>query len=190
MLTRSYVLYVSTILPRKNHKLLAEAWRLLWSAIGNCTPWLLFVGGGDPDPALSNMLERDSVAGGRIVRMQHVNDENLHLLYEHALMTAYPSFAEGYGIPVAEALSHGKICLAAPSGGIREIDDRLIDFIDPLQPVSVVEKLMTYLQDPSRRREREAQIKRCYRSTDWSETACAVLSVLEATLIGSGIRSP
>ncbi len=182
MLARPYVLYVSTFLPRKNHKLLVEAWRVLWNRLGKCTPWLLFVGGGHPLPALSNVLGHDSVAGGRIIRMQRVSDGDLHILYKHSLMTAYPSFGEGYGMPVAESLSHGKICLAAPSGGIPEIHDTLIDFIDVFDPARIADKVVMYLQEPSRRQEREAQIGRSYRSTNWSETASAVRFVLESTV--------
>jgi glycosyltransferase involved in cell wall biosynthesis len=185
MLSRRYVMFVSTIIPRKNHQLLVEAWRRLRGEFGFFTPYLLFVGGGAPDSLLAEMLEREQAEGGRIVRIADADDTALDLLYEHAWITAYPSLAEGYGIPVAEALSRGKICLAAPSGGIAEIDGNLIDFIDPLEPESVVSAVKNYLRDEDRRLGREAEIKKNYRSTDWSETARTVRSILEGTITGS-----
>ncbi len=181
---RKYVLFVSTITPRKNHKLLVEAWRRLWRELGPSTPYLLFVGGGSPDLVLSELLAAEKAEGGRIIRISGIDDGNLEALYEHAWMTAYSSLAEGYGIPVAEALSRGKICLAAPSGGIREIDENLIDFIDPLDPESVTARVKTYLRDEGRHSSREAEIKKSYRSTDWSETARLVRSILERTVTG------
>ena len=89
-------------------------------------------------------------------------------------------------MPVAEALSHGKICLAAPSGGIREIDEKLIDFIDPADPESVVVAVKNYLQNDKLRADREAEIRKNYHPTDWSETARVVRSVLESTIAAQG----
>jgi glycosyltransferase involved in cell wall biosynthesis len=183
LLGRRYVLFVSTITPRKNHKFLVEAWRRLWRDLGPLTPNLLLVGGGAPDAVLSDMLDNERAEGGRIIRLAGVDDSGLEALYEHAWMTIYPSLAEGYGIPVAEALSHGKICLAAPSGGIQEISDDLIDFIDPLDPESVVKKVKAYLSDPALLSNREAEIKKNYQPTDWAETARTVRFVLEETVM-------
>jgi glycosyltransferase involved in cell wall biosynthesis len=84
-------------------------------------------------------------------------------------------------LPVAEALSRGKVCLAAPSGGIREISADLIDIIDPTDPRSVVVTVTAYLSNPAHLAAREA-IRQRYRSTNWSETARAIRSVLEGTV--------
>jgi glycosyltransferase involved in cell wall biosynthesis len=182
ILDRRYVLFVSTIVPRKNHKLLVEAWRQLWERLGPSTPYLVLVGGGSPDSVLASMMERQESEGGRIIRLGSVDDRSLEALYGHAWMTAYPSLDEGYGLPVAEALSRGKVCLAAPSGGIREISADLIDIIDPIDPRSVVAMVTMYLSNPARLAAREAQIRQCYRSTSWPETARAIRSVLEGTV--------
>ena len=190
MLGQRYVMFVSTLIPRKNHRLLIEAWRRLRNEFGPSTPYLLLVGGGAPDPVLSEMLEREQAEGGRIVRITDADDAALDLLYKHAWMTAYPSLAEGYGIPVAEALSRGRICLAAPSGGVKEIDGNLIDFIDPLEPESVVAAVRNYLRDEGLRLSREAEIRRNYRSTDWSDTARTVRSILEGTITVSAGEPP
>ena len=190
MIENRYVLFVSTVTPRKNHALLVEAWRRLWRELGAATPYLLLVGGGASDPALATKLQAEQEEAGRIIRVTDVDDDGLEALYRHAWMTAYPSFAEGYGMPVAEALSHGKICLAAPSGGIREVDDKLIDFIDPDDPDSITDAVKAYLLDESRHRQREADIKEKYRSTDWSQTATVVRSILERTVTGSPSAPP
>jgi glycosyltransferase involved in cell wall biosynthesis len=182
MLDKRYVLFVSTIVPRKNHRLLAEAWHLLWQQLGPATPHLLFVGGGAPDGLLASMMERQKAEGDRIVWLGSVDDASLEALYRCAWMTAYPSLGEGYGLPVAEALGRGKVCLAAPSGGIAEISADLIDVIDPLEPRSVADKVNSYLADPMRLAAREADIRHRYRSTSWPEAARAIRSELERTV--------
>ncbi len=184
MLDKRYALFVSTIIPRKNHRLLVAAWDLLWHELGAATPYLLFVGGGAPDAPLATMMERPTTAS-RVIWLRSVDDSSLEALYRCAWVTIYPSLGEGYGLPVAEALSRGKVCLAAPSGGIREVSDDLIDFIDPLEPQSVVERVKMYLSEPSRLAAREAEIRRRYCSTPWSDTARAVRTVLEGTIVQS-----
>jgi glycosyltransferase involved in cell wall biosynthesis len=176
---KRYVLCVSTPIPRKNHALLIEAWRCLEQRDPS-TPYLLLVGGGAPDPLRTGSNSKKA-HGGRVVWLGGVDDHCLAALYRGAWMTAYPSLGEGYGLPVAEALGHGKVCLAAPSGGIPEISADLIDFIDPLDPESVIAKVRAYLAEPNRLGAREDEIRRRYVSTSWSDTARTVRSILEKT---------
>ena len=121
--------------PRREHRLLVEAWHLLWRQLGPATPYLCSSAAAQPAPTSPGMMARQN-EGGRILRLGSVDDASLKSLYRGAWMTAYPSLGEGYGLPVAEALGRGKVCLAAPSGGIREISPDLIDFIDPLTRVA------------------------------------------------------
>jgi glycosyltransferase involved in cell wall biosynthesis len=178
---KPYVLFVSTLIPRKNHAALVEAWHQLCERLGPATPYLVFVGAGAPDRRLADMMARRT-DDGRIIRLDSVDDRGLEALYRDAWMTAYPSFGEGYGLPVAEALSRGKVCLAAPSGGVREISTDLIDIIDPDDASSIAAKVEWYLADPTRLVAREAEIRHRYRGTGWPETARAVRSVIERTM--------
>ena len=142
---------------------------------------MLLVGGGAPDTLRADNGGKKAQSG-RIVWLGNVDDHGLEALYRCAWMTIYPSLGEGYGLPVAEALSRGKVCLAAPSGGIRKMAD-LIDFIDPLDPQSVVERVKMYLSDPSQLASREADIRCRYGSTSWCDTAGTIRSVLERTVL-------
>ena len=186
MLGKRYALFVSTITPPKNHGLLVAAWQCLWHELGALTPYLLFVGGGAPAAPLAALMARQELVGGRVIWLGSVDDDSLEELYRCAWLTIYPSLGEGYGLPVAEALSRGKVCLAAMSGGIREVSADLIDSIDPLEPRSVVARVKMYLSEPSRLAAREAEIRRRYRSTTWSETARTVRAVLERPFVQHG----
>ncbi len=179
---RRYVLFVSTMIPRKNHALLVQAWRQLWRRFGESTPYLLFVGGGAPSGELASEMALEAAEGGRIVRLTDIDDAGLEALYRHAWLTVYPSLGEGYGLPVAEALSRGKVCLASDRGAIGEAGAGLIDVIDPADPASIAGKVGEYLEHPDRLAVREAEIRARYRPTSWSQTARAVRSVIEATI--------
>jgi glycosyltransferase involved in cell wall biosynthesis len=174
-----YVLFVSTMTPRKNHRLLVEAWVALWERHRDRTPSLVFVGGGGPDEPLAAALERARAAGDRVIRLADIDDGALDALYRHAWLTAYPSLGEGYGLPVAEALGKGKICLSSDRGGLREIAPGLVDPIDPDDFRSVVAQVSRYLDDPNAVAAREGEIRSRFRSTGWADTAAAVRMLLE-----------
>jgi glycosyltransferase involved in cell wall biosynthesis len=179
---RRYVLYVSTLIPRKNHALLVQSWRQLWRRFGESTPYLLFVGGGASSAELAAEMALEAAEGGRIVRLTDVDDAGLEALYRQAWMTVYPSLGEGYGMPVAEALSRAKVCLASDRGAIGEAGAGLIDVIDPADPASIAARVGEYLENPGHLAAREAEIRARYRPTGWSQTAYAVRSVIEATI--------
>ncbi|HEX3917910.1 MAG TPA: glycosyltransferase [Caulobacteraceae bacterium] len=179
-----YVLVVSTLIPRKNHQLLVEAWRELWRRHGPATPYLVFAGGGAPDRRLAEVMAAEAAEGGRLLRLGGVDDAALERLYADAWLTAYPSLGEGYGLPVAEALSRGKVCLAGPVEGVSEAGAGLIDLIDPRAPQSVVAAVSGYLAEPARLAARMAEIAAGYRRTSWAQTAATVRAVLENTVAG------
>jgi glycosyltransferase involved in cell wall biosynthesis len=163
---RPYVMFVSTLGARKNHALLVEAWIRLFERYGEATPYLVLVGGGTPSPALADLTARAQARGNRVVRLTGIADGALESLYRHAWLTTYPSLAEGYGLPIAEALARGKVCLASQTSGMAEVAPGLVDPIDPDDPQSVVTAIAAYLDNPRRVLEREAEIRARYRPTD------------------------
>lgn len=178
----AYVLFVSTITPRKNHRLLVEAWIGLWQRYRERTPHLVFVGGGAPDADLAAVLQRARAAGDRVIRLVGIDDGALDALYRNAWLTAYPSLGEGYGLPVAEALGKGKVCLSSERGGLGEVAPGLTDTIDPADPESVVAAVARYLDDPNAVAAREEEIRNRFRPTNWADTAAAVRTLLEKAL--------
>ena len=185
-LSGPYVLFVSTITPRKNHRLLVTAWIDLWQRYRERTPYLVFVGGGAPDASLVSLLERAKAAGDRVVRLAGIDDAALEAVYRHAWLTAYPSLGEGYGLPVAEALGKGKVCLSSGRGGLAEVAPGLTDPIDAADHRSVVAAVGRYLDDPSAVADRESEIRNGFRSTAWSDTAAAVRGLIERAAGSAG----
>ncbi len=182
LLEQRYVLFVSTMIPRKNHRLALAAWRKLWSMLGEETPWLVLVGGGAPDPAVAEMLAQPASFGGRAIWLTGVDDATLEALYANAWITLYPSLGEGYGLPVAEALARGKACIATRCGGLEEVAPGLVDTIGPGDPDELVQRIAEYLADPALLAAREKLIRMRYRPTRWEETARMVRDVLEGSV--------
>jgi glycosyltransferase involved in cell wall biosynthesis len=168
---KSYILYVSTIEVRKNHETLYRAYRKLVEMGRNDIPMLVFAGrpGWGVDKLLSD-LRLDQEVNEFITIIEPVNDSELSCLYGNALFTVYPSFYEGWGLPVAESLAHGKFCIASSASSLPEVGGEFVEYIDPCDLPTWIERLAYYFDNPEAIRDREAKIRSEYRTRTWSET--------------------
>ena len=108
-----FVLCVSGLDIRKNHHLLYKVWRRLSEKYTDNAPHLVCVGEkGEGTEALLKDMRNDSRTRDRIHVIHNAEDPLLDWLYRNCLFTVYPSFYEGWGMPVAESLVYGK----EPSG--------------------------------------------------------------------------
>ena len=81
------------------------------------------------------------------VTQQSVTDEQLRKLYQNAQGFIFPSFCEGFGIPILEAFSCGCPCLLSNGGSLPEIGGEAALYFDPDQPetlVLAIEQLLTH----------------------------------------------
>jgi glycosyltransferase involved in cell wall biosynthesis len=112
-----YILSVGRLEPRKNHDTLIRAYARLEE---NAPPLVI---AGQRDFRFTEIFERikELHLEGRIRVFEDVNDRELPALYRHASVFAYPSFAEGFGMPVVEAMAAGAAVVASNNTGIAEI---------------------------------------------------------------------
>lgn len=111
-----FILYVSSVNKRKNHKFLCSVWSYIQAHNpGLKNVKLVFVG--------KNIFSEDqSLNTDGVEWMQNVSDAELSLLYQSCLFSVYPSIAEGYGIPVQESLCYGKVCIASNLPSLSEVN--------------------------------------------------------------------
>ena len=181
ILEQEYVLCVGTIEVRKNPTYLLHLWKMIVRSGRAAVPMLVFAGRkGWLVEDFMRQLEASNGLGGRIVVLHGVTDIELDLLYRNCLLTMFPSFVEGWGLPVGESLAHGKICLASAAGGIPETGGSLIDYIDPYNVRDGLEKLLRYLEDPERRQAREREIALHFDPRTWKETTHTFLGYVHS----------
>jgi glycosyltransferase involved in cell wall biosynthesis len=123
-------------------------------------------------------LHADPVTKGHLVLSRDACDEELIWLYRHCLFTVYPSFYEGWGLPVAESLSFGKYCLASQAASMPEIGGELCDYHDPLDLEGFLRLVERPLFDPAFLSQREQRVRERYRPTTWRDCAARVLELL------------
>ncbi|MBK7782411.1 MAG: glycosyltransferase family 4 protein [Ardenticatenia bacterium] len=126
---RPYVLFVSTIEPRKNLATLLRAFALLH----RMDPRVQLVLAGAEGWLSSEVHALATELGlGESARfLGRVTDEDLAALYRGARLLAHPALDEGFGLPVAEALASGTPVLASSAGSLPEIAGDAALLLDP-----------------------------------------------------------
>jgi len=130
---RPFVVYCSTIEVRKNHGLLLQLWdRLRQTLPPQRLPVLVLAGrwGWCVDP-VRLAVERNWRLAPHLHIATDVRDEQLLWLYRHARFCVFPSFTEGYGLPVAESLAVGTPVVVADHPALREASRASMPAIDP-----------------------------------------------------------
>ena len=179
--TRPFFICVSTLDVRKNHRLLYDAWTQLAARRGDACPDLLCI--GMPHLHVDDLLHeirQDRNINRHIHVLNNIEDTELEWYYQHCQATIYPSKYEGWGLPVAESLGHGRLCLASNATSIPEISRTLPEFFDPYDVYGLVTLIERVLNEPNWVRLREEKIRSEFRPTPWTETAAQVLAAIEA----------
>jgi glycosyltransferase involved in cell wall biosynthesis len=178
---RPFVLFVSTIEVRKNHRLLVRVWRRLLERHGaDAVPTLVFAGqiGWLVDDLLAD-LAASRYLGGKIVLMPGLSEAELRQAYRSCLFTVFPSLCEGWGLPVAESLVQGKFCVASSATSIPEVGGDLIDYFDPTDDDDALAKIERVVLDPAYLAAREARLRGEYRPRTWADCVSALVGKLE-----------
>jgi len=167
----SFVLSVGTIDKRKNQILLCSIWKSLVDYFGpKAVPQLVLVGRDDlgvatVDPNLSSLFEM-----GKIVVLERLSDRHVAGLYQSCLFTAFSSTSEGYGLPVAESLQYGKLCLSSDLPAIREHAQDMVWYFDPDNLDAAIGLFVRAIKQPEEREAAEARILREFQPPRWIDT--------------------
>lgn len=170
IVSEDFVLAVSTIENRKNYVYLVRIWEtLLRNHVPN-VPHLVFVGklGWDIRPFIDQLNATDYL-GGRLHLLHEVSDYELSELYKHAMFTMYPSFAEGFGLPVGESLGYGKPCLSSNRASMPEVGGKFARYFDPDDVNEGYAEVLRLLSNPQELERWADQIVSEYKPRLWSD---------------------
>jgi len=132
----SVYLMVSTIEPRKNHAYLIDAFELLWEQNSNATLCIVGVIGWRCDDLIKR-IQNHSELGRRLFMFNNLSDSELGYCYQHATSLVFPSFVEGFGLPLIEAQERGLPAMASDIPVFREIGGNSLRYFDLDDPASL-----------------------------------------------------
>jgi glycosyltransferase involved in cell wall biosynthesis len=158
---------LGTIEGRKNHRLLLKVWQTMVASMGESCPQLIIIGrrGWQADDVFALLDQGDF--RGKVIEAGAVDDARLAQLLGQARALLFPSFAEGFGIPLVEALAAGIPVIASDLEVFREIAGDIPELLPPDDEAAWIAALSDFAAASSPRR--NAQLARLsqFRVPDW-----------------------
>lgn len=174
---RPYFVVLGTIEPRKNHLLLLN----LWARIATIpdAPRLLVVGSrGWENEQIIDMLERSRRLRGLVEECPDLSDAEVGSLVYNARALLQPSFAEGFGLPLAEGLASGVPVICSDIAPFRELARDVPEYLDPHDIHAWTNAVLDYSRPGSPRRAAQLERLARWRSPSWAKHFEAVERVL------------
>ncbi len=174
------LLMVSTLEPRKNHALVLDVFDRLRSH-GRDISLRLIGGRGWNVDDLVRRIETNPAFGSTLRWDDRVSDDELDRAYRSSFLALVPSFAEGFGAPVIEALDRGLPVISSTGGALSEVGGSNIEYGSPTSVDEWVAHVERHLDDPAHHALWVARAQNFVAPT-WSEAAADTASALASLL--------
>jgi glycosyltransferase involved in cell wall biosynthesis len=176
---RPYFVILGTIEPRKNHLLLLNLWSRLATSMA-LPPRLLVVGKrGWENEQVLDMLERSRRLRGLVEECNRLADADIGPVLAHARALLLPSLAEGFGLPLAEALASGVPVICSDIPVFREVGRDVPDYLDPFDLPAWMDAVTDYASPDSPRRAAQMLRLARWRAPGWVDHFDAVDRLLD-----------
>ncbi|MCH8617147.1 glycosyltransferase family 4 protein [Sphingomonas sp. SM33] len=170
---------LGTVEARKNHILLLEVWGGLIEKLGSAAPRLTVVGqrGWEAQRAIE-MLDREAF-GDAVIEISDCDDAELARQLRAARALLFPSFAEGFGMPLIEAFQAGVPAIASDLPVFREIGQGIPDLLDPTDRVAWQRAIEDYSRADSVARNAQLRRLSSFEAPTWDDHFAKVDSWLD-----------
>lgn len=176
-LPEQFILNVGSIEARKNLLLIVKAMKQVASNVK-----LVAIGKSTLYTQMVNEYIQQNNLQDRVIIRSDISNEDLPKIYQAATIFAYPSFYEGFGIPIIEALSAGVPVIAAKGSCLEEAGGEHSIYVDPNDEKEVAEKINLLLNNPTLRHEISLKGKQYVTRFSEENQANELLAVYKKTL--------
>lgn len=177
---RPYFVFVSTIEPRKNHLMILQLWLKLSQHMGDAAPRLVIIGQrGWGFDEVSALLESSPVLEHLVTEISSCSDTDMVNYLQHAQAMVFPSFTEGYGMPVVEALVLGVPVIANNLPVFREFAGDIPEYLSVEQPDLWAKVITDYTAPSSSMRAAQMVRMKNFEAPTWSSHFSKVDSLLD-----------
>jgi len=167
-LDKPYFLFVGTDDPRKNLAGLVQAWESL-----KLKSRSLFIVG-----TTGKVFSKERGRETRPLQV-YASDEELPALYSGAAAVIVPSFYEGFGLTVLEAMACGAPVIASDIPVFRELFEEAALFVDPHEPKEITDAMLKIIEDKSLTMKLREQGLVHVSKFSWNESACKTLEIIK-----------
>jgi glycosyltransferase involved in cell wall biosynthesis len=181
-LAESFWLDVGTLEPRKNYRLLLEAYARLVKEGNESKPLYIAGGKGWMENDIQERVKELGISD-KIRFLGYVSDEELSVLYSTCYAFIYPSLYEGFGLPVLEAMSCGAPIITSNNSSIPEVVGDAGLSIDPKNVQSLVDAMSKLNVDQNLRNELIIKSELQARHFSWESAAEQIVDIYKKVMI-------
>jgi glycosyltransferase involved in cell wall biosynthesis len=176
-LDQEYILFIGTLEPRKNLKSLVLAYHRLnqTKPIG---PLVIVGAKGWGYEEIFRLVSRLGIRE-KVIFTGFIEDREKFMLLQKATVFVYPSFYEGFGLPVLEALAIGVPTITSNVSSMPEVAGDAALFVDPFDVQELSNALRALLENPSLRRALSAKGIEQAKKFTWKRAALETIDVYE-----------
>ena len=173
---KPYILMLGTLEPRKNHKILLDAFD---EGLSRLPVNIIIAGrkGWNIDHVIQR-IKNHSQYGNRIFFYENPTDVEVSALYHHAYGLVIASFGEGFGLPLIEALHYQKLVFASNIEVFREIGQDCCLYFNPNNPETLIQRVAETIADPQVAEQKLDKIKN-FHITSWNEASNKLMSLID-----------
>ncbi|MEH2142924.1 glycosyltransferase family 4 protein [Nostoc sp.] len=179
--SQPYLLFISTIEPRKNINTIISAFNFLKEQY-KIPHQLILIGkkGWNYEPVFAAI--KNSSWANQIHHLNYLSNELVALFYSKADVFVYPSHYEGFGLPVLEAMTLGAAVISSNTSSIPEVTGDAAILIDPNNPIQLAEAILKVISDSQLRQELINKGKARAKLFSWERTAQETLNAYRTIL--------
>jgi len=184
-----FVLFVSTVNPRKNHWFAYQLWRRAVETMGDQVPTLVFAGQSDGGRGF-RLISQDTMMWQRkLLFIEGPMDGEVAWLYENCAFTLFPSWSEGWGLPITESLAYGKYCLAGDNSSQPEAGQGLAFHADVFDGAAWLAELRRLITEPGYREAANARVREGFVARSWNDVSADVHDAVKAVVASPTIET-
>ena len=175
-LPEKYILYIGTLQPRKNIPTLIEAYANLKVKPSDMKLVIAGGKGHNFDPRINEMVKKYNLED-KVIFPGFVDEEDKAAVMKSAEIFCFPSFYEGFGIPILEAMSVGTPTIVSDIAPHREIAVDAALYFDPKNPEDLADKLKELINNDNIRQNLIQKGLERVKNFSWKNTAEKMLEI-------------
>jgi glycosyltransferase involved in cell wall biosynthesis len=175
---KPYFLTVGSLEPRKNLATALMAFKALLEIRRIDYQFVVIGGKGWKNESFYQLLKKLRI-DDHLVFTGYVPEEDLPALYQGAEIFVYPSFYEGFGLPVLEAMASGTPVITSNTSSLPEVAGDAALLVNPKEVFEIYEAMEALITNPSLRKELRGKGLDQSKKFSWEKTARQTLEIYQ-----------
>ena len=180
-LPENYLLFVGTMEPRKNIEGLLDALLWLWKDKQQKYPLVIV---GPKGWLYKNIEQKISIYSkiSPVIQTGYLEDDDVQAVYKNAALFIYPSFYEGFGFPVLEAMACGCPVLCSNSSSLPEVGADAVEYFSPSNIRELGEKIFWLYTDRKKREQMQQLGKERAKNFSWEKVSAETIQIYQSII--------